>query len=56
MLLGVSVSQKPSKDISFTGLRAKPRSETTTVIAPISTNSFGATGTGQPHHICISAA
>lgn len=43
----ISVSEKPWRDTSYTGLRARPHSATTTVIAPISMNSSGATGTGQ---------
>lgn len=47
MLLCVSVSEKLWRDTLYTGLRAKPHSEMTTAIAPISMSSSGAIGTGE---------
>lgn len=48
VFLCVSVSEKPWRDTLYTGLRAKHHLEMTTAIAPISTSSSGATGTGEP--------
>lgn len=51
--LCVSVSIKLWRDTLSTGLRARHHLGTTRAIAPISTNSFGATGTGEPVCFCF---